>query len=53
MRRGNSFMNGMCRLEIQLFNVRFYQVGKQEMREYRQIPRVRLLLIDDEMNDIA
>jgi hypothetical protein len=52
-RRGIGFMSGVCRLEIQLFNVRFHQVWKQQVREHRQIPRMRLLFVDDEMNDVA
>jgi len=53
MRYGNTAARSVCWLEVQLLNVRFHKVGKQQMREQRQTPGARRLFIDNEMNDVA
>ena len=53
MRNENAVLRRVRRLEVEPFDVRFDEIRKQQVREQRQLPRVRFLLIEDEVNDFA
>ncbi len=40
-------------LETKRGDVRLYQIRKKEMREQRQLPRLRLFFFEDETDDFA
>ena len=46
-------MSRVGRLQIELLDVCFDQIGKKQMRKKRELPRFCFFLIEDEVNDLA
>ena len=53
MRHQQVVVSRVGRLKIELLDVRFDQIRKEQMREQGEFPGLRFFLIEDEMNDFA
>ena len=53
VRRKDVVMPRLDRVQVQISDVRFDQIGEKQMWEQRELPGVRFFLVEHQVNDLA